>query len=40
MSKIVLSALEQFKSELETVALMTVNEAKAKVRILPIKRNF
>ncbi|MGL4884446.1 MAG: DUF5615 family PIN-like protein [Waterburya sp.] len=39
LGKIVLTALKQFKSELETGALVTVNEAQAKARILPIKRN-
>ena len=38
LSEIVLSALKQFKSELEAGALITVNEEKAKARILPIKR--
>ncbi|MGD1922541.1 MAG: hypothetical protein ACFCAD_28790 [Pleurocapsa sp.] len=39
MSEIVLSALKQFGTELETGALVTVNETQAKARILPIKRN-
>ena len=39
LGKIVLAALKQFQSELEAGALVTVNEAKAKARILPIKRN-
>ena len=39
LGKIVLNALKQFQSELETGALVTVNEAQAKARILPIKRN-
>ncbi len=39
LGKIVLDALKQFQSELETGALVTVNEAQAKARILPIKRN-
>ena len=39
LGKIVLAALKQFQSELETGALVTVNEAQAKARILPIKRN-
>ncbi|MGB5969829.1 MAG: DUF5615 family PIN-like protein [Spirulinaceae cyanobacterium] len=39
LSKIVLAALKQFQTELETGALVTVNEAQAKARILPIKRN-
>ena len=39
LGKIVLAALLQFQSELETGALVTVNEAQAKARILPIKRN-
>jgi predicted nuclease of predicted toxin-antitoxin system len=40
LSRIVLNALKQFESELEIGALVTVNEAQAKARILPIKRNF
>ena len=40
LGNIVLNALKQFQSELETGALVTVNEAKAKARILPIKRDF
>ena len=40
LGKIVLAALKQFQPELETGALVTVNEAQAKARILPIKRNF
>lgn len=39
LGKIVLDALKQFQPELETGALVTVNEAQAKARILPIKRN-
>ena len=39
LGKIVLNALKQFQSELEAGALVTVNEAQAKARILPIKRN-
>jgi predicted nuclease of predicted toxin-antitoxin system len=39
LGKIVLDALKQFQSELKTGALITVNEAQAKARILPIKRN-
>ena len=39
LGKIVLAALKQFQSELEAGALVTVNEAQAKARILPIKRN-
>ena len=39
LGKIVLDALKQFQTELETGALVTVNEAQAKARILPIKRN-
>lgn len=39
LGKIVLAALKQFQPELETGALVTVNEAQAKARILPIKRN-
>ena len=39
LGKIVLAALLQFQSELEAGALVTVNEAQAKARILPIKRN-
>ena len=39
LGKIVLNAVKQFQSELETGALVTVNEAQAKARILPIKRN-
>ena len=38
LSEMVLNALKQFKSELEAGALITVNEEKAKARILPIKR--
>ena len=38
LSGIVLNALKQFKSELDTGALVTINEAQAKARILPIKR--
>ncbi len=38
LSKIVLNTLKQFQSELEMGALVTVNEAQAKARILPIKR--
>jgi len=40
LSKIVLNALKQFQFELETGALVTVNEAQAKARILPIKRSL
>ncbi len=39
LGNLVLNALRQFQSELETGALVTVNEAKAKARILPIKRD-
>ena len=39
LGKIVLAALKQLQTELETGALVTVNEAQAKARILPIKRN-
>ncbi len=39
LGKIVLDALKQFQSELETGALVTINEAQAKARILPIRRN-
>ncbi len=39
LGNLVLNALQQFQSELETGALVTVNEAKAKARILPIKRD-
>jgi predicted nuclease of predicted toxin-antitoxin system len=39
LGNLVLNALNQFQSELETGALITVDEAKAKARILPIKRN-
>jgi predicted nuclease of predicted toxin-antitoxin system len=39
LGKIVLDALIQFQSELEAGALVTVHEAQAKARILPIKRN-
>ena len=39
LGKIVLNALIQFQSELEAGALITVNEAQAKARILPIKRD-
>lgn len=40
LSKLVLNALEQFQTELTTGALVTINEAKAKATILPIKRNL
>jgi predicted nuclease of predicted toxin-antitoxin system len=39
LGKTVLDVLKQFQSELETGALVTINEARAKVRILPIRRN-
>ena len=39
LGNLVLNALQQFQSELETGALVTINEAKAKARILPIKRD-
>lgn len=39
LSKIVLNALQQFESELEAGALVTINEAQAKAKILPIRRN-
>ena len=39
LAKIVLDALKQFQTELETGALITINEAQAKARILPIRRN-
>lgn len=37
---LVLNALLQFQTELEIGALVTVNEALAKARILPIKRDY
>ena len=40
LGKIVLNALKKFQAELEQGALITVNEAKAKARMLPIKRNL
>jgi predicted nuclease of predicted toxin-antitoxin system len=39
LGKTVLDALKQFQSEIEMGALVTINEAQAKARILPIKRN-
>jgi predicted nuclease of predicted toxin-antitoxin system len=39
LGKTVLNVLNQFQSELELGALVTINEARAKVRILPIQRN-
>ena len=39
LSGSVLNALKQFQSELEIGALVTINKAQAKARILPIKRN-
>ncbi|WP_414529481.1 DUF5615 family PIN-like protein [Nodularia chucula] len=39
LGNLVISALRQFKQELEMGALVTVDEVKAKVKILPIKRN-
>jgi predicted nuclease of predicted toxin-antitoxin system len=39
LSKTVLDALKQFQSEIAMGALITINEAQAKVRVLPIKRN-
>ena len=40
LSKLVLNALKQFELELTTGALVTINEAKAKATILPIKRDL
>ena len=39
LGNLVINALRQFQQELEMGALVTVDEAKAKVRILPIQRN-
>ncbi|NJL52097.1 MAG: DUF5615 family PIN-like protein [Hydrococcus sp. SU_1_0] len=39
LGKTVLDVLKQFQSELETGALVTINEVRSKVRILPIRRN-
>ncbi|MFM2313312.1 MAG: hypothetical protein RLZZ04_2588 [Cyanobacteriota bacterium] len=39
LGKTVLDVLKQFQSELETGALVTIHEARSKVRILPIRRN-
>ena len=38
LKHIVLNALQQFQQELETGALVTVDEARAKARMLPINR--
>lgn len=38
LSSIVLNALKQFQTELEIGALVTINEAQSKARILPIRR--
>ncbi|BAY28889.1 hypothetical protein NIES2107_07260 [Nostoc carneum NIES-2107] len=40
LGNLVINALLQFQQELAMGALVTVDEAKAKVRILPIQRNF
>jgi predicted nuclease of predicted toxin-antitoxin system len=40
LSRIVLNALKQFKSELETGALVTVNEAQAKARYYLLNEIF
>jgi predicted nuclease of predicted toxin-antitoxin system len=39
LGNLVINALRQFQQKLEMGALVTVDEAKAKVRILPIQRN-
>ena len=39
MGELILNALKQFESELMTGALVTINQAKAKATILPLKRN-
>ncbi|MBW4608204.1 MAG: DUF5615 family PIN-like protein [Hassallia sp. WJT32-NPBG1] len=39
LGNLVINALRQFQQELEMGALVTVDEAKAKVRILPIQCN-
>ncbi|BAY61191.1 hypothetical protein NIES22_12520 [Calothrix brevissima NIES-22] len=39
LGNLVINALRQFQQELAMGALVTVDEAKAKVRILPIQRN-
>ncbi|TVP63815.1 MAG: hypothetical protein EA343_07060 [Nodularia sp. (in: Bacteria)] len=39
LGNLVINALRQFQQELERGALVTVDEVKAKVKILPIKRN-
>ncbi|MBD0261422.1 MAG: DUF5615 family PIN-like protein [Tolypothrix sp. Co-bin9] len=39
LGNLVINALRQFQQELEMGALVTVDEAKAKARILPINRN-
>lgn len=38
IENLVISALNQFKSELELGALVTVDQAKSRARILPIRR--
>ncbi|MBH8551732.1 DUF5615 family PIN-like protein [Nostocaceae cyanobacterium CENA357] len=40
LGNLVINALRQFQQELAMGALVTVDEVKAKVRILPIQRNF
>ncbi|MDZ8185084.1 MAG: hypothetical protein RMX96_09555 [Nostoc sp. ChiSLP02] len=39
LGNLVINALRQFQQELAMGALLTVDEPKAKVRILPIQRN-
>ncbi|GAX36816.1 DUF5615 family PIN-like protein [Nodularia sp. NIES-3585] len=39
LGNLVINALRQFQQELEMGALVTVDEVKAKVKILPIQRN-
>ncbi len=40
LGNLVINALRQFQQELAMGALVTVDEVKAKVRILPIRRNL
>jgi len=39
MEKVVIAALSQFEAQLQDGALITVDESKSRVRILPIRRN-
>lgn len=39
MGTLILNALKQFESELNMGALVTINQAKAKANILPLRQN-